>query len=421
VVRHARVYRRGSELIVRDGRLRERGYPVGDGGIARAVFVPPPDSGAAPKTPSADRWGVIDFRGADERTILRIPLAEWLPEAGLVGVLDLGPAQCLDRTGLRRLVTDLGISLEESPEPGARPKAETSGPRPERAAHRELPAWHNWARGVGMLVWFVFFLVIAATGHANAWTALLAAAGLALVPGSDLAVRVPQRRRDRRDTSLARATVVLPAPEETAGVTRRFTRTAAVRVLPEDVVLTDTLGGERWIARGGKHGVSSLVRLTDPKSGAVLGVELRDGTNVARALLLWRWWFAGPQGRETWSRLVSALGVPVSDETVRPSGQPEEWWQRHALAADARMMSPMDPAEARSETRRNTSVGSGAEPLIVALFGLLLVPQLASDEWPARVAGALAVLTVVAELASVLTLQVASRIRLDRPAAPESS
>ncbi|MET8132028.1 hypothetical protein ABZV24_08695 [Streptomyces sp. NPDC005251] len=272
-----------------------------------------------------------------------------------------------------------------------------------------------------MFVWFVFFLVIATTGNANEWTALVAATGLFLVPGSDLVVRLLQRSRDRQDTSLADATVVVPAPEEGSGATRRFRDTAAVRVLPQDVVLTDTLGGERWIARGGAPGVSSLVRLTDPKSGSVLGVEFRDGTNAVRALLVWRWWFAGPEGRETWSKLVSALGVPVSDEKVRAAKHPDAWWQSHELAADARTMAPVDPKEARSRTRWNASTGRGAEPLIVSLFALLLLPQLDSDQWPSRVAGALAALTVVIELAQVLAHQLASRLRLDRPVAPGSA
>ncbi|MGW1062942.1 hypothetical protein ACWD4F_00260 [Streptomyces aureus] len=272
-----------------------------------------------------------------------------------------------------------------------------------------------------MLVWFLLFLGAAVTGNTNGWTLLVASAGLFLVPCADLLVRLLQQSRDRRDTSLADATVVVPSPEVHSGATRRFRDTAAVRILPKDVVLTDTLGGERWIARGGVSGVNSVVRLTDPKSGAVLGVEFRDGTNAVRALLLWRWWFAGPQGREAWTKLVGALGVPVADEKVRDLQHSDAWWQNHELAVDARTMSPMDPKEARSRTRWNASAGRGAEPLIVSLFGLLLVPQLLSDQWPARAAGALAVLTVVTELAQVLTHQLASRFRLDRPVTQESS
>ncbi|MFF1809812.1 hypothetical protein ACFVXW_11755 [Streptomyces sp. NPDC058251] len=363
---------------------------------------------------------MVDFKGADEKTILQVPLAEWLPEAGLVGLLHLSPAQCLDRTGLRRLVTDLGIPLKESPDFGERSDDQAPGVRPDRAVHRDLPAWHNWARGIGMLVWFVFFLVIPMTGNGSAWTAFIAAAGLFLMPGADLVVRLLQRMRDRRDTSLAGADIVVLAPEAGGGATRRFCGTAAVRVLPQDVVLTDTLGEERWIPRGGAHGVGKLVRLMHPTMGSVLGVEFRDGTNASRALLPWQWWFAGAQGQEAWSKLVTALGVPVSDEKVRHSQKTDLWWQNHELAADVRRMSPMEAKEARTQTGWHSSfIGSG-EPFIVSVFAALLLPQLVSDQWPARVAGVLAALTVIAELAPVVTHQLAARLKLDRPVTPES-
>ncbi|MHB9852810.1 hypothetical protein ACSYGO_26725 [Streptomyces krungchingensis] len=254
----------------------------------------------------------------------------------------------------------------------------------------------------------------------NAWTALVAAAGLFLVPGADLAVRLAQRLRGRRDKSLAGADTVVPVPEPGRGATRRFCDTAAVHVLPQDVVLTDTLGAERWIPRGGAHGVVKLVRLTHPASGAVLGVEFRDSANAARALLPWQWWFAGPHGQEAWSKLVAALGVPVSDEKTRRVPKDDPWWQNHDLNADAMRLSPLRAKEARELTSWRSAVIGGGEPIVVPVFALLLLPPLLSDQWPARVAGVLAVLTVVAELAPVAVHQLASRLKLDKPAAPES-
>jgi hypothetical protein len=418
-VRHARLYRDGKDLILRDRRMRERRYPCGDDGIVRAAFVPPPDRQPQAKGSFADRWGVVAFKGGDGRTILRVPLAEWLPEAGLVGLMSLSPSECLDRTGLRRLVADLGIPLEESAESQEHPEGDASGAS-DRAVHRDLPAWHNWARGLGILVWFVFFLVVPMTGNGNEWTALAAATGLFLVPGADLAVRLLLWSRARRDTSLAHAEVVVPAPEATADVTRRFRATAAVRVMPRDVVLTNTLGEERWIPRGGSCGVTRLVRLTDPASGAVLGVEFRDGANEARALLPWRWWFGGPEGSGTWSQLVSGLAVPVSDEKARSVQQADPWWRHHELAADARKMSPVPAKEARRQTSWHSSVIGGGEPIVVPVFSLLLLPGLASDHVPAQMAGALAALTVVASLVPVVHHHLTSRLKLDRPAAPES-
>ncbi|MFE9686009.1 hypothetical protein [Streptomyces sp. NPDC006285] len=416
-MRHARLYRDGKDLVLRDRHLRERRYPCGDGGIIRAVFVPPPGGQTQSKGSFTDRRGVVSFEGGDGRPILRVPLAEWLPEAGLVGLMSLSPSACLERSGLRRLVTDAGIPLQEGTEP-EQPEKDRSG-SPDRAVNPDLPVWHGWARGLGILVWFVFFLVFPLTDNGNAWTAVVAAAGLFLVPGSDLAVRF-KLSRARHDDLLAHAAVVVPAPEAGADVTRRFLDTTAVRVMPKDVVLTNTLGEERWIPRGGTCGVTRLVRLTDPATGAVLGVEFRDGANAPRALLPWRWWFAGPHGSETWSRLVSALAAPVSDEKVRGGRQPDPWWQHHELSADIKKMSPMSAKEARSETSWHSSVIGGNEPIVIPVFCLLLLPGLASDQATARAAGVLTVLTLVASLAPVLQHHLTSRRKLDRPVAADS-
>jgi hypothetical protein len=420
-VRHSRIYGRGTEVVVRDRRLRERRYPLGEGGIVRAEFVPPAESGTAAKSSSADRWGVVDFKGADGKAILRVPLAEWLPESGLVGSIDLSPSECFDRTGLRRLVADLGIPLEEESEPQEpAPLDKESDARPDRAIHRDLPAWHNWTRGIGALVWFTFFLLIPMTGNGSRWTALVAAAGLFLLPGTDLAVRLVLWSRGRKDTSLTRADVVVPSPEAGAGATHRFRDTASVHVLPGDVVLTNTLGEERWLPRSGPHGVTRLVRLLEPSSGNVLGVEFRDGGNATRALFPWRWWFAGPEGPEAWSRLVAALGVPVSDEKARRPQGSDSWWRDHTMAADARKMSPMGGKDARRATSWHSSVIGGGEPIVVPIFSLFLLPGLASNQVPAQVTGILAALTVAAELVPVIAHHITSRFKLDRPAEPES-
>jgi hypothetical protein len=298
IVRRARVYVRDGELVVRDRYLRERVYPLGNGGIVRAGFVPPADLDVSTQGPSADLWGVVDFQGADGRIILQVPLAEWLPEAGLIGLIGLSPKECLERTGLPSLVAHLGIPLSDDTASPRYPSDDgKSDGRPDRAVHRDLPAWHSWVRGIGMLVWLAFLLVIPMTGHGNRWTVFTASVGLFLVPGADLALRFLLRSRSRRDRSLAGAEVVGPSPAAGSGATRRFRDAAAVRVLPGDVVLTDSAGMERWLPRHGAHGVGRLVRLLDPSSGDVLGVELRDRRNAARALLPWQPWFAGPGGR----------------------------------------------------------------------------------------------------------------------------
>ncbi|MFJ8198002.1 hypothetical protein [Streptomyces sp. NPDC096152] len=90
MARRARIYTADGEIVVRDGHARERSYPLGENGIARASFVPPAvHEGGGAKRDSSDRWGVVDFQKADGQSILQVPLAEWLPEAGLTGVTRL--------------------------------------------------------------------------------------------------------------------------------------------------------------------------------------------------------------------------------------------------------------------------------------------------------------------------------------------
>ncbi|WP_461083451.1 hypothetical protein [Streptomyces deserti] len=387
------------------------------------MFVPPPDPSTGGQTAFSDRWGVVDFQDADRKVVLRVPLAEWLPEAGHVGLIDLTPKECLDRTGLRTLVAELGIPLDESPRSrGSSPLETGSGARPDRAVLRELPIWHSWIRGIGFLVWFIFLLVIPMTGHGSRWTVLIAAAGLFIVPGTDLIVRcLLWARRRRSEVSLESAEVVTPSPEVSRGATRRFCDTAAVRILSGDVVLTNTLGEERWIPRSGAHGVARLVRLVDPSSGTVCGVEFRDGRNTARGLLPWQWWFAGPAGPEGWNRLVTALCVPVSDEKARVGQTSDPCWRDHTMAGDARTMSPMTAKEARRATSWRSSVIGGGEPIVVPLFSLLPLLGIASDRGMAQVAGVLAALTIAAELVPVIGHHLVSRVKLDRPLVPESS
>ncbi|MEU6176397.1 hypothetical protein [Streptomyces coeruleorubidus] len=386
------------------------------------MVVPPPEPPSGAKTVSADRWGVVDFLDADRKVVLRVPLAEWLPEAGLVGLIDLNPRECLDRTGMRALVADLGIPLDETASSDSLRTDTDSGSPPDRAVHRELPVWYNWVRGIGFLVWFIFLLVIPMTGNGSRWTVLTAAAGLLLVPGANLVVRCLLWSRVRKsDTSLADAEVITPSPEAGAGATYRFCDTAAIRVLPGDVVLTNTVGEERWIPRGSAHGVARVVRLLDPSSGSVLGVEFRDNRNAMRALLPWQWWFAGPQGPENWARLVGALGVPVSDEKTRGGLESGTTWQGYVMATDARKMSPMDAKEARRATGWHSSVIGSGEPIVVPIFSLLPLIGVTSSQAIGQVTGILAALTIAAELLPVLSLHLVSRVKLDRAIEPEPS
>ncbi len=415
VVRRARLFADGHDLVVRDARLRERRFPVGEGGIRRAVHFPSGDLWETARTSPGERWGVLVFQGADGNDLVRVPLAAWLPEAELVGVLELPPSQCLRRTGLEALVTRLGIPLEVSDEPwdpAAQSGERRGGPEVVRAEHRGLPRWHSWVRALGMLGWFA--ALVAALAGGPSWAKSVAAGALFLVPGADVVVRVTGWWRRRRCEALAGAVLVEPSPGAGQVVTERFRRTATVRVLPGDIVVTNTAGEERWLARRGDHGVTKLSRLIAPDSGRPLAVELRGRDGAARVLLPWSFWFAGPQGDDRWQDLVRALGAPVSDEHHGQGEGTQHWSEGHVLAEDARWMASVGRAEARSRTGWYHSVIGRNEPIALVLMSMVLLPGISGGADAAVVAGVLSGLTLGVVLVPQLCRELFSRAWLDR-------
>ncbi|ELP64235.1 hypothetical protein ACKI1I_35085 [Streptomyces turgidiscabies] len=427
VVRSARVFADGKTLVVRDRRGGEKRYPVGGEGIRGAVFFPPADIWETTMKHPAARWGVLVFVDADGRYVLQIPLAHWLPEAGVVGTAQLRPMECLSRTGLKQLIDELRVPMTESETPWGREVfASPGGGRYDWAGSTGQLLWHNWVRGIGIFGWFIALVFSFSTGGKHGWGFLVAAIALFLVPGSDVFVCVLAWWRTRGDGRLAHASVITPSPEPGAGATRRFRETATVRILHSDVVLTNTVGDERWYARGGTHGIARLVRLTHPKTRAYLGVELRDGDGKVRGLLPWRWWFAGSAGEQRWAEFVEALPLPVSEEIFRHANNtrhaenPDSWWEKHELGRDAERMAPMYGKVVRRATSWNAVKGAN-EKIVIPIFGALLLAGLFSEDGLARVVGIFSALTIAAVLGPVLLDQVTSRFSYDRPDAGEPS
>lgn len=418
-VRRSRLYTEGRNLVVRDRRMRERRYPVGAGGIRRAVFLPPGDLWETVSKRPAERWGVLVFQKEDGSDVVRVPLAEWLPEAEDVGAGELRPGNCLNRTGLRELVDALGIPLEERSAPRDRAgEGREKGQRAHRVVPGELPRWYSWIKGTGAFAWLIA-LVIGFAADLD-WCMPVAAGALLLLPAIDIAVRVRGwwliRRDERPGGLLAEAVVITPSPGAATRPTRRFRETAAVRILPHDVVVTNAAGEERWLAKGGPYGVARLVRVSAPKSRNPLGVEVRDGQGETRVLLPWASWFAGPDGQGRWSQLVSALGVPLADEEFgKRLADGEPWWRGHVHGADARKLSPLEGKEARRETSWHGSVVGGNELLIVPIFSAVLLAGLFSGQAAARLSGVLSALTILGELGPAAAASLRSRLSFDKP------
>jgi hypothetical protein len=419
VARRARVYANGSSLVVRERSGHERRYAVGENGILQAVFYPPSHAGEETSRRLHERWGVVVFEGSERSHVLQIPLAEWLPEAEIVGTSALSPEECLQRTGLKQLANKLGIPLNASAEPWSSSVSERYGRgRHALAANWELPVWHSWVRGLGMLVWFIAFLFPSfLLGEQARWGPVIAAGALLAVAVSDVVVRTLVRLRARADVRLAEAATILPSPGSASS--RRFCRTAAVRVLPRDIVVTNGLGEERWLARSGSQSVARLVRLVHAKSGEHLGVEFRGSSGEPRALLPWRWWFAGPEGDDRWAELTALLGVPTEEERLKPGSEP--WWREHRMSEDARRMSPVAAKEARRRTSwYGSALGDATWMIVPVLSALPLAAALLGDgRTPAVVMGILSSATIAVIVGSALGHQLISRLDLDRPVREE--
>ncbi|WP_217245615.1 hypothetical protein [Streptomyces sp. AC602_WCS936] len=359
-----------------------------------------------------DRWGVLVFKGDDGQDLLHVPLAGWLPEARCLGALDLRPHKCLDRTGLRQLVKRLGIPLEESPEPvtASGVPDDGRGSRPYRVVHTGFP--RGCTKGISLFGWLIAFVIGFATE--NFWALTVAAGALFLLPAGDASVRARGWWCSRQHARFVDKTEIRPSPAAGSGVTRRFLRTAAVRVYSRDVVLTNALGEERWLGRAGAHGVARLVRLVDAATGESLGVEVWDRQGEVRALLPWRFWFAGPLGSESWTALTEALKVPVSDEKYRRRRNAQHWWEGHALAGDARRMSPIEGRAVRREVAWYSSVAGADEPVVIPFFSAWLLFGLMSDKVPVFLAGLLSALTIVLSLGLATVSALVSRISYDR-------
>ncbi|MFE0099454.1 hypothetical protein [Streptomyces sp. NPDC059009] len=425
VVRNARVYMDGPTVVVRRRSGKERRYPVGGEGIRSAVFYPPPDADDSTAKNRSLRWGTLVFEGAEGRHLLQIPLADWLPEAGIVSTAQLTPEACLVRTGAKQLVELLGIPLELSRQPWSQSVSSAYGRgRRDVAAHRELPIWHSWVRGIGTLVWLLALLFPSLLlGDQDRWGIALASAALLVVVLVDPILRGVTHLRSRGGEYSLRTATVVPPPR--VGATRRFCRTAGVRVLPADVVLTNGFGGERRIARDGVGSVARLVRLTHAGTGEPLGLELRDGTGQARALLPWHWWFSGPDGGERWLALTSALKVPHVEEKLksRAADAAESWHRSLEFSADVLQMSPTADAK---EARRQTSWYGGTLRdgtwMLAPVFAVLtLVVALAGDGGASVwLTGACVAATLVVVLWTTLGHWFLGRFTLDVPAVKEA-
>jgi hypothetical protein len=335
--RRARVYlardSAGTAIVVRDPRGRERRIPAGPGGAARVVLAGPAASG--------ELLGSLDLQGADGQVIARFPRLFWQPESMTdESVHQAGEAA--DDLAAFAAATGLPVSRDSGhrgaphPENAVPPRR---GGAPVVAYRTALPAWFVAARAVlaaaaaGLLIALAFEASRGLAPHAAASGSYqaLALACAAAVLAQPLLAGALFARSWRLDRASARALPEPPAalsPHPAGAVSRRFLRTASLRLFPGDLVATEEGGEERWLPRSGPTGVTALVRVR--VRGKPDRLELRTADGHPRAVLPWHDWLAGDGGEQALASFAEAAGLPLTTAEGKhiPSGQETVWQYR---------------------------------------------------------------------------------------------
>jgi hypothetical protein len=293
----------GRLVLVRAGRP-VRTLTVGPGAeVEQAVHL----GGPLLKDVAPMSLGAIDLLAADGRRVARLDLRDWVPEA-----LELSRAgEALRRSGLRPLLEHAGLALrpiapsEFAAAVDALPDSLLPGGR--------LPWAYTVLRSAAIVLAVVTVLVARATQEAPGWLSLTAALTLLASTGTALALWVVAGLRDRA----GRASGPVLVPRFSAPVTRRFLRTARLRLEPEAVVVVDALGRERRLPRTGPEAVTSVAVVRSGTARAQ--VELRSNSGLARATLPADRWIGA--GTSELVEACAAAGLPL-DTVAAPASRP---------------------------------------------------------------------------------------------------
>ncbi|NGN62824.1 hypothetical protein G5C51_02760 [Streptomyces sp. A7024] len=410
IVRNCRVSFDGSALVAtgRDG--ARRSFPVGEGGIVKAVFVDKPGEsvGGGMAAPAPGGWGELLFLDAAGAVVVRLRLDDWVPEGDRLGIRPVRGERLLALSGAGALCKRAGIAVSVSRVP-----AEAGGT--SLRLPMALPAWYSVVRVAATVVWAVAWFVGVLLRPDAPWLLALAAVAALAGPVAYFAVRSAHAARER-GAAEAGGTRISPSPAAGAGATVRFCETAAVRVEPQEIVLVDSVGHERRLARSGAHGVTRLVRHMDRKTGEPVGVELCGPDGQVRGALPWRWWFAGPEGERRWEELRAVGGLQAED---RATAKGVSWPVDPVAEADASLMGQMPAARARQASRFPESVMGVADRPMAALMAVLsLGAGISAVEEPGYRVAVIAVseLALCGSELPRLAYSLRSRMRLDRPA-----
>ncbi|MFF9125786.1 hypothetical protein ACF09J_21185 [Streptomyces sp. NPDC014889] len=414
----SRLYLDGGDLVLQT-RTRTRRFPVGSGGITRAVFLDLPGADMERMGPTIDgSWGEIQLQDSDGALIASFDIEGWLPESPVLPKRTVQGQQLLDRTGVADLLKAAGIPLHivrDRNDPLATPSSSRRRAK-SLAPGTAFPLWYWGVRAVAGAVWFALFTVILFFETTEPWVILLLAVAALVGPVARLALRAWTRLRLRRCVPVVRERV-RPVPAAGLGATVRFCRDTELRVQDRDLVLRDLGGREYWLPLTGPHALTSLVLVHD-RTGQPLGVELRGSHDQVRAVLPWQVWFGGESGADGWSRLRRATGLSFSER--RLSGK-ALWPKQSVLGPQLR---PESVRTARGLARFPSTIAGLSSTAIMAFGSWFSIGQglWIEDAHPrAAMAAILAgAVGLVLQAAPYAAHQLRSRLWLERPA-PEQT
>ncbi|MCX5204953.1 hypothetical protein OG897_26295 [Streptomyces sp. NBC_00237] len=403
-------------LTSRDGTARE--FPVGPGGITRAVHIDILGPEAAKRMPPSGSWGAIEFQRADGSRVLRVPLGEWLPEVSSL-TARVGGRELLELTGAADLLRELRVpvvTVRSFEDPALENSA--TGPGTDLCVSAVLPVWHHAVRA-GQLGWFALMAVALIAPGTQSWSGPLAGLFLLSYTGTDLFFWAKGKRQQRGELP----GVILKLRPEAAhhhAVSRRFSEVSALYVLADDIVVRDSTGRERWFARAGTHAVTRVVRREPtrpatprgPEPGRPLAVELRGPGGITRAVLPWEWWFGGDEGERNWQALAAAVGDAATE--TAPADRADDRDRHRGLdRRDSAFLAPLKPRTARSLTGFQSSVVKNVSPQAVYVF--LLFTLLLGHTAAGPLTTGVAIAALLAALLPAVADSATSRLALDRP------
>ena len=394
-VRAARLEAAPGRLTLSRGGRPVRSFTVGPGGdvVAAAHLGGPVFADVAPHS-----LGAVDLLAPDGSRVARIELGDWVPEADEL----TRPREALERSGVAELLEQAGIPLRPVP-PSELAAAITASP-PLLTPWRRLPVAYTVLRSAAVVLAVVALLwaILGDEPPVALWTAAafglllstLAAAGLwasALLAGRDPGAGAPTLR-----------------PRPVVPSTRRFRRTAQLRLEPEDVVVADGLARERRLPRAGSRGVitAAVVRPGTPSAQ----LELRTADGTPRATLPWPLWFGADGADAALERACADAGLRL-DRSAAPARRPQDEEQ---LARG--IHSPPGPATVSAATWPAGLPGQAAAWQTSAFAAFLLMYGFLVDY---AVAGTIALVVTLVLTAGLQRGRLLwRRLVLDRPGGP---